>query len=275
MSGYIPPAKQWEVDFLGSHCCFLSPSALPPALCLQGVGTAPQFHAEGLFPQAWGTAGCGSAHLWKLRPSLPGHSDPRDRPASNHLSTKSLPLGPQPKAPGLSPRASGQDGPRDHQEEEGGLEKRTLTRASRVARIRACVLTLKSVISAVNRTTLWAPHVAGRGSCHWTLSLEMWEQFHRWLLKAQTSQWAAPRWAHRQGWLQLCALRCERGWTGGLGLACTKRCGCLGGPAASQWAGGWEAPQGGRRLRVETVWLAERAWRLAAGGTPKQTCFLV
>lgn len=141
MSGYIPPAKQWEVDFPGSHCCFLSPSALPPALCLQGVGTAPQFHAEGLFPQAWGTAGCGSAHLWKLRPSLPGHSDPCGRPASNHLSTKSLPLGPQPKAPGLSPRASGQDGPRDHQEEEGGPEKGTLTRASRVARIRACVLT--------------------------------------------------------------------------------------------------------------------------------------
>ena len=109
-------------------------------------------------------------------------------------------------------------------------------------------LTLKSVISAVNRTTPWGPHVAGRGSCHWTLSLEMWEQFHGWLLKAQTSQWAAPRWAHRQGWWQLCALRCERGWTGGLGLARTQRCGCLGGPAASQWAGGWEAPQGGNSL---------------------------
>ena len=39
-------------------------------------------------------------------------------------------------------------------------------------------------------------------------------------------------------------------------------------------AAAWEArlpasgQAGGRRLRVETVWLAERAWRLATGGTP-------
>lgn len=121
-------------------------------------------------------------------------------------------------------------------------------------------LTLKSVTSAVNPTAPQGPHVAGRGSRHGTLSLEMWEQFHRWLLKAQTSQWAAPSWAHHQGRWQLCALRCERGWTGGLGLACIKRCGCLGGPAAGQWACWWEVPQGGKSL-AGRAGLAPGRWR--------------
>ena len=51
---------------------------------------------------------------------------------------------------------------------------------------------------------------------------------------------------------------------------------------ASKDAAAWEARlpasghAGGRHLRVERVWLAEWAWRLAAGGgIPKQTCFLV
>ena len=222
MNGYIPPAKQREVDFPGSHCCFLSPPALLPALCLQRVGVAPRFQGEGLFPQAGGTAGCGSAHLWKLRPSLSGHSDLCSRPASNHLFTKSLLLGPRPKAPGLSPRAPGQDRPRDHQQEEGGLEKGALTRASRVARIRACVL--DSQISHLCSE----PNCSMGTSCGWKRLLTQDPltadvgTIPQVAVKGADKPVGSSQVAHHQGRWQLCALRCARGWTAGVGLACIK-----------------------------------------------------
>lgn len=120
-------------------------------------------------------------------------------------------------------------------------------------------LTLKSVISAVNRTTPWGPHVAGRALATGPFSLEMWEQFHRWLLKTrQTSGQLQGGPVTRGG--GSCVPSGVRGLDWGPGAGLHQKMGCLGGPAARPVGRRWEVPG------VETVWLAERAWRLAAGG---------
>ena len=140
-------------------------------------------------------------------------------------------------------------GLRDHPAGERGPERETLTRASRGARTRASVL--DSQISHLRREPgcFWRGDTClGGDLTTGPLSLEMWEQFHRWLSMAQTSQWAAPRWAHHQGLVAAVCPSGARGAGPGAGAACIKRCGCLGGPAASQWAGGREAPRGGNSL---------------------------
>lgn len=104
----------------------------------------------------------------KLRPSLPGHSDPCGRPASNHLYQVAF-AWPQPKAPGRDPRASGQDG---HPGPPGGgrwAGERTLTEPC-VARIRACVLDSQISHLCSEPELLHGDLMAGRGSCHRTLT---------------------------------------------------------------------------------------------------------